>query len=331
MSIKSIETERMSFREAVNRTLHEEFARDERVFLMGEDAGEGGHVDNMTEGLWEEYGSNRVRDTPISEAAILGSGVGAAANGLRPILEMMFSDFLGVGTEQIINQLSKAHYMFGGSVDIPLVVRASEGAGQNAAAQHSKTLHTIFSHVTGAKAVCPGRPTAARGLLRSAIRSDDPVFFFEHKLLFNQKEEVPVDEDFTIPIGEANVEREGSDVTVVGTQRYVSKALDVADRLSGDISVEVIDLRSLYPLDHETIVDSVEKTNRLVVADESPLTYGTHAEIITRVNESAFFSLDAPMQRVGVADTPIPFSPTLEDEVVPNSSDLEKAIDRVIY
>jgi pyruvate dehydrogenase E1 component beta subunit len=329
VALASTDTEHRTFREAVRDALDEELERDDDVFLMGEDIGEGGHVYKVTEGLWEKYGGERVRDSPLSEAAILGAGVGAAANGSRPVVDMMFSDFLGVCTEQILNQMSKLHYMFGGKIEIPLLVRASEGAGMNAAAQHSKTVHTVFAHMTGTKAVAPGTPAAAKGLTKSAIRSDDPVFFFEHKLLYDHDGEVPTDPDYTMPIGRARVEREGADVTVVATQNYVRQALGVADDLAGDVSVEVIDPLSLYPLDTETIVESVRKTGRLVVADESPLSYGTHAEIMARVNESAFFSLDAPMQRVGVPDTPVPFTPPLEDEVVPTGADIRTAIERV--
>jgi len=329
VALASTDTEHRTFREAVRDALDEELERDDDVFLMGEDIGEGGHVYKVTEGLWEKYGGERVRDSPLSEAAILGAGVGAAANGSRPVVDMMFSDFLGVCTEQILNQMSKLHYMFGGKIEIPLLVRASEGAGMNAAAQHSKTVHTVFAHMTGTKAVAPGTPAAAKGLTKSAIRSDDPVFFFEHKLLYDHDGEVPTDPDYTTPIGRARVERDGADVTVVATQNYVRQALGVADDLAGDVSVEVIDPLSLYPLDTETIVESVRKTGRLVVADESPLSYGTHAEIMARVNESAFFSLDAPMQRVGVPDTPVPFTPPLEDEVVPTGADIRTAIERV--
>jgi len=329
VALASTDTEHRTFREAVRDALDEELERDDDVFLMGEDIGEGGHVYKVTEGLWEKYGGERVRDSPLSEAAILGAGVGAAANGSRPVVDMMFSDFLGVCTEQILNQMSKLHYMFGGKIEIPLLVRASEGAGMNAAAQHSKTVHTVFAHMTGTKAVAPGTPAAAKGLTKSAIRSDDPVFFFEHKLLYDHDGEVPTDPDYTMPIGRARVERDGADVTVVATQNYVRQALGVADDLAGDVSVEVIDPLSLYPLDTETIVESVRKTGRLVVADESPLSYGTHAEIMARVNESAFFSLDAPMQRVGVPDTPVPFTPPLEDEVVPTGADIRTAIERI--
>jgi len=329
MAVAAADTERLTFREAVREALDEEMNRDDDVFIMGEDVGEGGHVYNITEGLWEKYGADRVRDSPLSEAAILGAGVGAAANGSSPVVDMMFSDFLGVCTEQIMNQMSKLHYMFGGKIEIPLLVRASEGAGLNAAAQHSKTVHTVFAHMTGTKAVAPGTPAAAKGLTKAGVRADDPVFFFEHKLLYEHDGEVPTDPDYTIPIGEARVEREGEDVTVVATQHYVPQTLDLAEKMAGDVSVEVIDPLSLYPLDTDTIIESVRKTGRLVIADESPMSYGTHAEIMARVNESAFFSLDAPMQRVGVPDTPIPFTPPLEDEVVPDAADLRSAIDRI--
>jgi len=322
--------EEITLREAIRTAFAEEMRRDEAVVVMGEDVGETGHVNNLTEGLYDEFGPDRVQDMPLAEAGILGTGVGAAATGLRPVVDMMFSDFLGVATEQAINQLSKMHYMFGGQIELPMVVRASEGGGLNGAAQHSKTPHTIFAHMTGAKAVAPGTPRAAKGLLKSAIRSDDPVFFFDNKLTYSTEGEVPVDDEFTIPIGEASVERSGTDVTVVATQKYVGQALAVADRLDPGTSVEVIDLRSLYPIDTDTIADSVGKTGRLVVADESPLSYGTHAEILSRINESAFWSLDAPMQRVGVPDTPIPFNPDLESEVIPDESDIRDAIETVV-
>jgi pyruvate dehydrogenase E1 component beta subunit len=322
--------EEITLREAIRTAFAEEMRRDEAVVVMGEDVGETGHVNNLTEGLYDEFGPDRVQDMPLAEAGILGTGVGAAATGLRPVVDMMFSDFLGVATEQAINQLSKMHYMFGGQIELPMVVRASEGGGLNGAAQHSKTPHTIFAHMTGAKAVAPGTPRAAKGLLKSAIRSDDPVFFFDNKLTYSTEGEVPVDDEFTAPIGEASVERSGTDVTVVATQKYVGQALAVADRLDPGTSVEVIDLRSLYPIDTDTIADSVGKTGRLVVADESPLSYGTHAEILSRINESAFWSLDAPMQRVGVPDTPIPFNPDLESEVIPDESDIRDAIETVV-
>lgn len=321
-------TETVQFREALNRALAEEMTRDEDVFLMGEDVSAG--MFGVTSGLAAEHGEARVRDTPISEAGFVGTGVGAAATGSRPVVDMGFISFLGVAFEQVHNQMAQLRYMFGGKIDVPITIRAAEGAGQRAAAQHSKTLHTVFAHLPGTYVVAPGTPRAALGLQKTAIRTDDPVFVFEHKLQYQQEGEVPADGDFTIPLGEANVERAGEDVTVVATQRYVPTAVSVAEDLAGEVDVEVIDPRTLYPLDTETITASVGKTGRLVVADESPLSYGTHAEILARAAESAFWDLDAPLQRVGVPDTPIPFSPPMEDEVVPDADDIRAAVRRTI-
>ncbi|EFW91368.1 2-oxoacid dehydrogenase E1 component beta subunit [Haladaptatus paucihalophilus DX253] len=324
------QTEEMTVREAIRLAMREELDRDDDVFVIGEDVGEFGGVFEVTSGLVDEYGEDRIRDTPISEAGFMGAAVGAAATGTRPVVEIMFADFLGVCSEQIINQMAKNRYMFGGKTEMPVTVRTTEGGGMGAASQHSGTLHTWFAHFPGIIAVAPGTPRAAKGLLKSAIRSDDPVFVFENKAMYEQTGEVPLDEDYTIPLGTAKVEREGDDVTVVATQRLVGESLDLADELAGETSVEVIDLRSLYPLDTDTLVESVNKTGRLVIADESPLSYGTHAEVATRVMENAFFSLDAPIQRVGVADVHIPFSPALEEEVLPDADDVKAAIDRIV-
>ena len=324
------DTEEMTVREAIRLAMREELERDDDVFLIGEDVGEFGGVFEVTDGLVEEFGEDRVRDTPISEAGFMGAAIGAAATGSRPVVEIMFADFLGVCSEQIINQMAKNRYMFGGKTEMPVTVRTTEGGGMGAASQHSGTLHTWFAHFPGVMAVAPGSPASAKGLLKAAIRSDDPVFVFENKMMYEQTGEVPLDEDFTIPLGQASVEREGDDVTVVATQRLVGESLDLADELAGETSVEVIDLQSLYPLDTDTLVESVEKTGRLVVADESPLSYGTHAEVATRVMENGFFSLDAPIQRVGVADVHIPFSPALEEEVLPHGEDVKAAIDRIV-
>ncbi|ELZ23920.1 alpha-ketoacid dehydrogenase subunit beta [Natrinema limicola] len=323
------ETETMTVREAIRQGLREELERDEDVYLIGEDVGVFGGVLEVTGGLYEEFGEERVRDTPISEAGFMGAATGAAATGTRPVVELMFSDFMGVSMEQIMNQMAKMHYMFGGKAELPVTVRTTEGGGMGAASQHSGTVHTWIAHFPGLKAVAPGTAASAKGLTKAAIRSNDPVFVFENKMIYEQSGEVPTDEDYTVPIGEAAVEREGEDVTVVATQRLVGESLGVADSLEGDVSVEVIDPRSLYPLDTDTIVESVEKTGRLVVADESPLSYGTHAEIATRVQEEAFFSLDAPIQRVGTPDTHMPFSPPLEQEVLPGDDDVRAAIERI--
>jgi pyruvate dehydrogenase E1 component beta subunit len=296
---------------------------------MGEDIATMGGVLDVTGDLDEEFGRDRVRDTPISEAGFIGAATGAAATGSRPVAELMFSDFMGVSMEQIMNQMAKMRYMFGGKTEMPVTIRTTEGGGMGAASQHSGTVHTWIAHFPGLMAIAPGTPAAAKGLLKSAIRSNDPVFYFENKMIYEQSGEVPTDEDFTTPLGEANVEREGEDVTVVATQRLVSESLSVADDLEDDTSVEVIDLRSLYPLDTDTIVESLDKTGRMVVADESPLSYGTHAEVMSRAVENAFYSLDAPIQRVGVPDTHMPFSPSLEGEVLPDADDVRAAIDRI--
>ncbi|WP_148412961.1 alpha-ketoacid dehydrogenase subunit beta [Haloferax sp. KTX1] len=324
------QTREMTIREAIRLALREELDRDDDVFVMGEDVGKFGGVYEVTGDLVEQFGEERVRDTPISEAGFMGAAVGAAATGTRPVVEIMFSDFIGVCSEQIINQMAKNRYMFGGKTEMPVTVRTTEGGGSGAASQHSGTIHTWFAHFPGVMAVAPATPASAKGLLKSAIRSDDPVIVFENKQIYEQKGEVPLDEDFTIPIGTASVEREGEDVTVVATQRMVGESLELAEELAGQTSVEVVDLRSLYPMDTETLVESVKKTGRLVIADESPLSYGTHAEVATRVMENAFYSLDAPIQRVGVADVHIPFSPALEAEVLPSGSDVEAAINRIV-
>ncbi|PSQ32574.1 alpha-ketoacid dehydrogenase subunit beta [Halobacteriales archaeon SW_10_68_16] len=321
--------EELTVREAIREALREELERDEDVYLMGEDVGVMGGVLEVTGDLYEQFGEERVRDTPIAEAGFMGAATGAAATGTRPVVEIMFSDFMGVCMEQIMNQTAKMRYMFGGKTEMPVTVRTTEGGGMGAASQHSGTVHAWIAHFPGIKAVAPGTAASAKGLTKTAIRSDDPVFVFENKMIYEQSGDVPTDEDFTVPLGEASVEREGEDVTVVATQRMVGESLGVAEELEGDVSVEVVDPRSLYPLDTETIVDSVEKTGRLVVADESPLSYGVHAEVATRVMESAFYSLDAPIQRVGTPDTHMPFSPPLEQEVLPDGEGVREAIERI--
>ncbi|WP_299333413.1 alpha-ketoacid dehydrogenase subunit beta [Haloplanus sp.] len=323
------QTETMTVREAIRQALREELDRDDDVYMMGEDIGDMGGVLAVTGDLIDEFGEERVRDTPISEAGFVGAATGAAATGTRPVVEIMFSDFMGVSMEQTMNQMAKMRYMFGGKTEMPVTIRTTEGGGMGAASQHSGTVHAWIAHFPGLKAVSPGTAESAKGLTKAAIRSDDPVFVFENKMIYERQGEVPTDPEFTVPIGEAAVEREGSDVTVLATQRLVGDSLDVAEDLAGGTSVEVIDARSLYPLDTDTIVESVEKTGRLVVADESPLSYGIHAEVATRAMENAFFSLDAPIQRVGTPDTHIPFSPTLEDEVLPDGDDVREAIGRI--
>ncbi len=327
--LEADQTETMTVREAIREALREEMRRDEDVYVMGEDVGRFGGVLEVTGDLFEEFGEERVRDTPIAEAGFVGAATGAAATGTRPVVEIMFSDFMGVSMEQTMNQMAKMRYMFGGKTEMPVTVRTTEGGGMGAASQHSGTVHAWIAHFPGLKAVAPGTAASAKGLTKAAIRSDDPVFIFENKMIYEREGEVPTDEDFTVPLGEASVEREGADVTVVATQRLVGESLDVAADLEGDVSVEVIDPQSLYPLDTDTITDSIGKTGRLVVADESPLSYGIHAEVATRVVENAFYSLDAPIQRVGTPDTHMPFSPPLEQEVLPDGDGVRAAIERI--
>lgn len=321
-------TERLTVREALRDAIREEMADDEAVLLVGQDEEIGGSFD-VTAGLYEEFGPNRVRNTPISEAAQVGAGVGAAATGLRPVVNLSFADFIGVCFDQVMNQAGKMRYMFDGVCDVGLTVRAVEGGGINAAAQHSGTVHTLAAHLPGIKVVAPGTPAAAKGLMRASIRSDDPVVVFENKTLYGREGEVPTEEGYVVPIGEAAIERAGEDVTLVATQRLLGEALSTARDLDPDVSVEVVDPRTLYPLDTATIVESVRETGRLVVADESPLSYGFHAEVVARVSE-AVESLDGRVQRVGVPDTPIPFAPGMEDEVLPGEADLRRAIRRTL-
>lgn len=321
-------TERLTIREAIREGIREEMRADDRIMLYGQDE-EDGESFEVTAGLYEEFGERRVRNTPISEAAQVGGAVGAAASGLRPVVELSFSDFIGVCFDQIMNQAGKARYMFGGATEVPLVLRVTEGGGVNAAAQHSGTVHTLLSHLPGIKTVAPGTPAAAKDLIKQSIRSPDPVVFCENKTTYDRRGEVRTDEAVSAELGEAAVERDGADVTVVATQRLFGESMTVADRLADEISVEVIDPRTLYPLDGETILESVSKTGRLVIADESPMSYGLHAEVMARVVEDGFFTLDAPPQRVGVPDTPIPFAPGLENEVLPDGDDVERAIRRV--
>lgn len=325
------QVESISYLEASRSALREELARDEDVFIMGEGITQGGDFKCLpsSDAFLEQFGEERIRDVPISELGFTGAGVGAAMTGTRPIVRIDWADFLGLPFEQLLNQAALLRYMFDGQLDMPFILHTLEGAGINAGAQHSKTMHTLFAHLAGLKVVAPGTPRSCKGALKHSIRSNDPVVFFENKILLSSSGEVPTDPDFTLPLGEAQVEQEGDDVTVVATQQLLQESFDVASELEGSISVEVIDPVSLYPLDTETIIESVSKTGRLVVADESPLSYGTHSEIITRVVENGFFSLDAPVQRVGVPDVPIPMSPPLEDEVLPTADDVRNAIHRV--
>jgi len=322
-----VTTETLSIRGSVNEALREEMQRDDDVMLYGEDVAEYEGIFKTTRGLLEEYGWDRVRDTPISEAGFVGAGVGAALNGIRPVVEVMYVDFFGVACEQMLNQAAKLRYAHGDTIPMPVTFRTTEGAAGGQAPQHSSTMHTWFAHLPGIKAVAPGTAHATKGALKAAIRSDDPVVFFENKSTYRYEGEVPTDVDHVHPIGEASVERAGDDVTVVATQRLLHEALDLAK--DHDQDLEVIDPVSLYPLDVETIVNSLRKTGRLVIADESTLSYGLHGELITRMVEEEFYNLERPPERVGVPDVHVPFSPPLEESVTPTREEIANAIERL--
>lgn len=319
------ETKEVSVTEALREAIREEMERDEDVFVQGIDVADRGGSFSVTEGLLDEFGSARVRDTPISEAAIVGTGLGAAAVGMRPVVEIMYSDFLGVAMDQIMNQVGLMRYMFGGKLEIPLTIRSADGGGFSAAAQHSKALHSLIMHLPGIRVVAVSTPYDAKGLLKSAIRHDDPVFFFEHVNIYNKTGEIPA-EEYTIPLGEAAVEREGEDVTVVATQAMLWEAFEAAERLAGDVDVEIVSPRTLDPLDIDTIAESVDKTGRAVVVDEPTLMASAQSEIVAQINEAVFWRLDAPIKRLGVPNVPIPFSPPLEQEVIPDSDDIVREV-----
>ncbi len=317
---------KMTVAEAIREALRLEMKRDERVFIMGEDVGKFGGCFGVTQGLYEEFGPERVKDTPISETAIIGSAVGAAATGMRPVPEIMFCDFLTVPMDQLVNQAAKMRYMFGGKAKIPMTVRVPVGAGMSAAAQHSQCLEAWFIHVPGLKVVMPSTPADHAGLLISSIRDDNPVMFFEHKMLYGVEGEVP-DEIEPIPLGKADIKREGEDVTVIATSMMVYKSLEAAKELEKDgISIEVVDPRTLFPLDKETIFESVKKTNRVVIVHEAVKRGGVGAEIAAQIADEMFDYLDAPIKRVAALNVPIPFSPPLEKYVVPDVKDIINAV-----
>jgi pyruvate dehydrogenase E1 component beta subunit len=320
----------LSYREAVREALSRAMREDEDVFIMGEDIAEMGGSMGVTAGMLDEFGSDRVRNTPISEMAIVGAGIGAAMQGMRPVVEVMYEDFTTLAMEQIVNQAAKHRSMSGGQVKVPLTIRTQGGAGWSPGAQHAQQVEAWFVHVPGLKVVFASTPTDVRGLLWSAIYDDNPVMFFEHRTLYGLKEEVP-DELEPIPIGRARVHREGDDVTVVATGRLVHEALSAAQEAESEgVSVEVFDPRTLQPLDEDSLVASVKKTNRCVVAHEAVARMGFGAEIAAVVQEKAFDWLDAPVERVGARFAPIPFAPVMEDYVVPHAGDVLAAIRRTV-
>jgi pyruvate/2-oxoglutarate/acetoin dehydrogenase E1 component len=305
--------------QAIREALAEELRRDPTTFIMGEDVAEAGTPFKVLSGLVEEFGPARIIDSPISEAGISGIGVGAAMTGMRPIIDIMFGDFIGLAMDQIVNQAAKVHYMSGGKLHVPLVIRTTLGATRRTAAQHSQSLHAWVSHIPGLKVALPSTPYDAKGLLKTAIRDENPVIFFEDKMMYQLKGLVP-DDDYTIPFGVADVKRTGDDITLVATSSMVQIALAAADQLRElGISAEVVDPRTTFPLDKETLITSAMKTSRAIVIDEGYERYGVTAELAAVIAEGAFYYLDAPVKRLGAMDVPVPFSPVLEDQTVPTA------------
>jgi len=328
----------ISYQQAVNEALDQELSRDPTVVVMGEDiaggSGTEGEMDawggplGITKGLYSKYG-NRVMDTPITESAFIGAAVGAAASGLRPVAELMFNDFMGVCFDQIFNQAAKFRYMFGGKAVTPVVIRTMYGAGIRAAAQHSQTLYSIFTHIPGLKCVVPATPYDAKGLLIASIRDDDPIIFFEHKALYQMEGDVP-EESYTIPLGEANVVRDGADVSIITLGQMVHTSLEAADRLAADgIQCEIVDLRTTSPLDEETILESVENTGRVVVVDEATPRCSVATDVSALIAAEAFGDLKAPIKLVTAPHTPVPFSDILEDLYKPDAVKIESAVREV--
>jgi pyruvate dehydrogenase E1 component beta subunit len=303
--------------QAIREALAEEMRRDPHIFILGEDVAEAGTPFKVLSGLVEEFGPGRVIDSPISEQGITGMCVGAAMTGMRPIVDIMFGDFLGLAMDQIFNQAAKVHYMSGGKLKVPMVVRTTLGATRRSAAQHSQSLHAWVSHIPGLKVVLPSTPYDAKGLLKTAIRDDNPVVYFEDKMMYQLKGPVP-EADYTIPFGVADIKRPGSDITIVATSSMVQVTLAAAEMLENiDISAEVIDPRTMFPLDKQTLIESAKKTSRAIVVDEGYERYGVTAELAAIIADGAFYYLDAPVKRMGAMDVPIPFSPVLEDLTVP--------------
>jgi pyruvate/2-oxoglutarate/acetoin dehydrogenase E1 component len=315
---------------AVNEAIAEEMRNDKTILLMGEDVAEAGTPFKVLSGLVEEFGTDRIIDTPISEPGFVGMAVGAAMTGTRPIVDLMFGDFIFLVMDQLANQAAKQHYMSGGKLNVPMVIRTNMGATRRSAAQHSQSLQAIVAHIPGVKVLMPSTPYEVKGLLKAAIRDDNPVVIFEDKLSYQMKGMVP-EEEYIIPLGQANILQAGNDITLVATSSMVQVCEEAAEVLrSKNISAEIIDVRSIVPLDEQTIVDSVKKTSRVIVVDEGHQSYGITSEIVSRISEQAFYYLDAPPTRIGAMDVPIPFSPALEDLTVPTSKRVvDKAIDLI--
>jgi pyruvate dehydrogenase E1 component beta subunit len=325
MSMPEVAQREVTFAQAIREALAEEMRRDATVCILGEDVAEAGTPFKVLSGLVEEFGKDRVLDTPISEAGFTGMAVGAAMTGLRPVVDIMFGDFITLTMDQMVNQAAKVHYMSGGRWKVPMVMRTTLGATRRSAAQHSQSLHAWFSHVPGLKVVLPSTPYDAKGLLKTAIRDENPVVFFEDKMMYKLKGPVPT-EEYTIPLGVADIKREGNDITLVATSSMVQVALGASALLeNAGISAEVIDPRTTWPLDEKSLIDSAKKTSRVIVIDEGYGRYGVTAEIASVIAEGAFYDLDAPVKRMGAMHVPIPFSPPLEDATVPTENSVFEA------
>lgn len=331
LSATSNQSESKSVREitlgqAIREALAEELRRDPTVFIMGEDVAEAGTPFKVLSGLVEEFGPERIIDSPISEAGIVGLGVGGAMTGMRPVIDIMFGDFIGLAMDQIVNQAAKVHYMSGGKLKVPMVVRTTLGATRRTAAQHSQSLHAWVSHIPGLKVALPSTPYDAKGLLKTAIRDENPVIFYEDKMMYQLKGPVP-EGDYTIPFGVADIKRAGTDITIVATSSMVQIALAAAEMLEKlGISAEIVDPRTTYPLDKATMIESAKKTSRALVIDEGYERYGVTAEIAAVIADGAFYYLDAPVKRMGAMDVPIPFSPVLEDLTVPTAQSVTEMV-----
>jgi pyruvate dehydrogenase E1 component beta subunit len=320
----------ITVRQAISDALREEMERDENVFILGEEVGVWGGTYAVTRGFYDQFGEKRVRDTPIAEAAIIGAAIGAAMTGLRPIAELMTINFAFSAMDHIVNEAPKLRYMFGGQFKVPMVIRAVGGGGRQLGATHSQTPDAIFAHFPGLKVVAPGTPEDAKGLLKAAIRSDDPVLFIEHATLYQWRGEVP-EEDYTIPIGKSKVQRPGDAVTVVSYSKGLQMTMEAADRLAKEgINIEVVDLRTLRPLDMEPVIDSFKKTNRAVIVEEGWRSYGVGAEVAARLYEDAFDYIDAPIKRVAQKEVPLPYNRTLEQMALPQVEDIIKAVKEVL-
>lgn len=321
---------RITMREAISQALWEEMERDENVFILGEEVGVWGGTYAVTKGFYDHFGPDRVRDTPIAEAAIIGAAIGAAMTGLRPVAELMTINFAFAAMDHIVNEAAKLHYMFGGQFVLPMVIRAVGGGGRQLGATHSQTPDAIFAHFPGLKVVAPGTPTDAKGMLKSAIRSQDPILFIEHATLYQVREEVPED-DYTVPIGKSKVQREGNDVTIVTYSKMLETSTKAADKLAKEgIQVEIVDLRSLRPLDMDPVLESFRKTNRAVIVEEGWRSYGVGSEISSRIYEQAFDYVDAPIRRVAQKEVPLPYNRTLEQMALPQVEDVIKAVKEVL-